>query len=167
MKRNELGPGATELLAGKITWQEALSEETGQENLSCIFAGVRAPNPGELLSSDIITNLLDQLDEEFDVIVIDSAPLLTVPDTRLIIPTVDNFCLVVRAEQTPKKAIKKAIELLGDDGTEPAGIVINGYEEKKGFLAKKYYRYGYGGYGQYGKGYGYGGYGTYGSDQDD
>jgi hypothetical protein len=48
----------------------------------------------------------------------------------------------------------------------PAGIVINGFEEKTGFLAKKY-GYGYGGYGQYGKGYGYGSYGAYGSDDDD
>ena len=60
LKRSELGSGVTELLAGKISWQDALSEETGQENLSCIFAGVKAPNPGELLSSDAVSNLLEQ-----------------------------------------------------------------------------------------------------------
>lgn len=166
LKRNDLASGVTELLAGKISWQEALSEETGQENLSCIFAGVKAPNPGELLSSDAVSILLEQLEGEFDVIVIDSAPLLAVPDTRLIIPTVDNFCLVIRAEETPKGAIRKALDLLQDDGTEPAGIVVNGYQEKTGLLARKY-GYGYGGYGQYGKGYGSGSYGSYGSGDDD
>ena len=169
LKRNELASGVTELLAGKISWQEALSQETGQENLSCIFAGVKAPNPGELLSSDAVANLLEQLEGEFDVIVIDSAPLLAVPDTRLLIPIVDNFCLVIRAEQTAKGAIRKALDLLEDDGTEPAGIVVNGYQEKSGLLARKYgYGYGgYGGYGQYGQGYGSGSYGSYGSDEDD
>ena len=167
LKRKELKPGSTELLAGKISWQEALSSETGQENLACIFSGARAPNPGELLNSDAVTNLLEELAKEFEVIVIDSAPLLAVPDTRLIIPKVDNFCLVIRAEQTPKNAVRKAIDLLADDGVDPAGIVINGYEEQQGILGSKY-RYGYGGYGGYGQyGQGYGSYGAYGSDDDD
>ncbi|YCM42623.1 polysaccharide biosynthesis tyrosine autokinase [Verrucomicrobiaceae bacterium 227] len=163
-KRSELKPGTTELLAGKITWQEALTLETGQENLACIFSGARAPNPGELLNSDAVSALLEDLGKEFDVIVLDSAPLLAVPDTRLLIPTVDNFCLVVRAEQTPKGAVRKVIELLQDDGAEPAGIVINGYQEPSGFLGKRY-RARYGGYGQYGDGYG--SYGSYGSDEED
>jgi len=164
-QREELTCGVAELLAGKVTWQEALSVETGQENLSCIFCGVKAPNPGELLNFKAFSALLAELEGEFEVIVVDSAPLLAVPDTRLLIPTVDNFCLVVRAESTPKGALRKVIDLLEDDGVEPAGMVINGYEEKTGFLAKKYRSgYGHGGYGQYGKGYGYGSYGSYGSD---
>ena len=167
LKRKDLKPGSTELLAGKINWQESLSTETGQENLACIFSGARAPNPGELLNSDAVTNLLEELVKEFEVVVIDSAPLLAVPDTRLIIPKVDNFCLVIRAEQTPKNAVRKAIDLLADDGVDPAGIVINGYEEQQGILGSKY-RYGYGGYGGYGQyGQGYGSYGAYGSDEDD
>lgn len=167
-KRNKLEAGSTELLAGQISWREALTTETGQENLTCIFAGQKAPNPGELLKSESISALLAELEKEFEVIVIDSAPLLAVPDTRLLIPEVDNFCLVIRAEQTPRGAIRKVLQVLEDDGTEPAGIVVNGYEEKAGLLTRKYrYGYGYGGYGQYGKGYGSGGYGTYGSDDDD
>jgi len=157
LKRSELKPGTTELLAGKLTWQEALTWETGQENLACIFSGARAPNPGELLNSDAVTKLLEDLAQEFEVIVVDSAPLLAVPDTRLLIPIVDNFCLVIRAEQTPKGAIRKVIELLEDDGVEPAGIVINAYQEPKGILGKKYLS----GYGNYGS------YGSYGSDDKD
>jgi capsular exopolysaccharide synthesis family protein len=160
LKRNELGPGATELLAGRVSWQEAAITETGQDHLTCIFAGVRAPNPGELLRSDGVTGLLAQLADEFEVIVIDSAPLLAVPDTRLIIPAVDVFCLVVRAEQASKRDVRKVIDLLEENDTKPAGIVINGFKEKAGLLSKKY-RYG-SGYGHYGKGYG-----SYGSDDDD
>lgn len=166
LTRSDLGPGVTELLAGKVTLQQVVANDAGQENLFCLFAGAKAPNPGELLNSDAVSGLLEEAEKYFDVIVIDSAPLLAVPDTRLLIPLVDNFCFVVRAEKTPKAAIRKAIELFKDDGTEPAGIVINGYVEKSGFLRKKY-GYGQYGYGQYGKGYGYGSYGSYGSDDDD
>jgi capsular exopolysaccharide synthesis family protein len=166
LKRKDLTAGVTEVLAQKTTWREALSTDIGEENLSCLFAGAKAPNPGRLLNPDFIVDLLAELKEEFDVIVVDSAPLLAVPDPRLLIPTVDNFCLVLRAEQTPKGVIQRTLELLEDDGTEPDGVIVNGYEEKAGFLARKYrYGYGYGGYGQYGKGYG--SYGTYGSDEDD
>ena len=169
LKRSELKSGTTELLAGQVSsLQEALSEDTGQKNLTCLYAGRKAPNPGELLSSDSVRDLLEILKDEFDVIVIDSAPLLAVSDTRLLIPIVDNFCLVVRAEEVPKGAIRKVLELLEDDGTQPAGIVVNGYEEKTGLLTRKHrYGYGYGGYGQYTQGYGYGGYGSYGSDDSD
>lgn len=170
LKRSDLKKGITELLAGQIDWRDAVESETGQENLSCIFAGVKAPNPGELLDSETISALFEELGKEFDVIVVDSAPLLVVPDTRLLIPIVDNFCLVVRAEKTPKKALKKVIDLMDDDGTTPSGIVINGFEEKKGLFNYNKYGYGYsgyGGYGQYGKGYGYGSYGAYGSDAED
>jgi Mrp family chromosome partitioning ATPase len=119
----------------------------------------------------VISELFAELREEFDVIVVDSAPLLAVPDTRLLIPLVDNFCLVIRAESTPKGAIRKVIDLMDDDGAEPAGIVINGYEEKSSFLGSyvlaKYGYGGYGGYGQYGGGYGSGSYGSYGSDEEE
>lgn len=165
--RKDLSNGITELLAKQITWREAVTTETGQENLSCLFAGGKAPNPGELLSSNTIEELLRTLEAEFDVIVIDSAPILAVPDTRLIIPAVDNFCLVIRAEQTPTGAVRKGLSLMEDDGTTPAGVVINAYEEKAGLLTRKYrYGYGYGGYGQY-YGDNKGSYGTYGSDDDD
>lgn len=166
LHRKELGSGATELLAGQATLEEAISEVTGQENLFCIFAGVKAPNPGELLTLDSVNDLLERLEGKFEVIVIDSAPLLAISDTRLIIPAIDNFCLVVRAEQTPKGAVRKTLARLKEDGNEPAGIVVNGYEEKAGFLRRKYGGgYEYGAYGHYGKGYG--SYGSDGSDDDD
>ena len=161
LKRSELPAGVTEILAGRVAWKDALEKDNGQENLFSLYAGAKAPNPGSLLSFDGISELLADLRKSFEVIVIDSAPLLAVSDTRLIVPAVDNFCLVIRAEQTPKAAIRKALNLLQDDGTPPDGVVVNGFEEKTGLFTKKY------GYGQYGKGYGYGSYGTYGADDDD
>ncbi|MDA7929278.1 polysaccharide biosynthesis tyrosine autokinase [Akkermansiaceae bacterium] len=177
LKRKDVATGLTEVLTGKATLAEAIKAQAGQENLTVLFAGQKAPNPGELLTTEGITAVLDQLKQEFDVLVLDSAPLLAVPDTRLLVPEVDNFCLVVRAEHTPKGAVAKCLDMLRDNENEPAGIVVNDYHEKTGFARKYIYKYtgygsygGYGGYGQYGGGYGsgsYGSYGSYGADEEE
>ena len=75
-------------------------------NLHLILAGTKAPNPGELLESSRLEKLLSLLAEKYDHIVIDSAPILAVADSRLIAPLVDNFCFVLRADQTPKGAVR-------------------------------------------------------------
>jgi capsular exopolysaccharide synthesis family protein len=174
LTRKELPTGLTEVLTGKSQLSEAIQGSPGQENLSLLFAGKKAPNPGELLTSEGVAILLGQLKEQFDVIVVDSAPLLAVPDTRLLIPEVDNFCLVVRAEHTPKGAVVRCLDMLRENENEPAGIIVNSYEEKAGFASKYLYKYGgygsyggYGGYGQYGSGYGLNSYGSYGSDDEE
>ena len=176
-KRKELSAGLTEVLTGKSSLAEAIQKQAGQENFYILFAGAKAPNPGELLTTEGVIDILDKLKKEFDVIVIDSAPLLAVPDTRLLVSEVDNFCLVVRAEHTPKGAVAKCLDMLRDDDNEPAGIVVNDYQERGGFARKYLYKYGgygnyggYGGYGQYGGGYGsgsYGSYGSYGADEEE
>ncbi|MDA7895631.1 CpsD/CapB family tyrosine-protein kinase [bacterium] len=138
LKRRDLPSGLTEVLTGKATLAEAMNEQARQENFSIIFAGQKAPNPGELLTTEGAVALL----KELDVIVVDSAPLLAVPDTRLIVPEVDNFCLVVRAEYTPKGAVAKCLDMQRDDDNEPAGIVVNDYQERGGFARKYLYKCG-------------------------
>ena len=74
-------------------------------------------------------------------------------------------------------AVAKCLDMLRDDDNEPAGIVVNDYQERGGFARKYLYKYGgygsygeYGGYGQYGGGYGsgsYGSYGSYGADEEE
>ena len=162
--RNGVSAGITEVLTGKASVSDAVQEQAVQKNLSVLLAGTKAPNPGELLTTEAVADLLEDLKKEFEVIVIDSAPLLAVPDTRLLAPEVDNFCLVVRVEYTPKDAVAKALAMLCDNGTEPSGVVVNAYHEKRGFTRK------YGSYGQYRHGYGsgsYGAYTSYGADDDE
>jgi succinoglycan biosynthesis transport protein ExoP len=90
-----------------------------------------------------------------------------VPDTRLLVPLVDNFCLVVRAQYVPKKAVHRVISLLESNDCLPAGVVFNGFAEKRRLIGQNY---SYGNYqtNRYGKAYryGYGSYGVYGSDED-
>lgn len=166
-KRKELSTGLTEVLTGKTPLADAIQSAPGQENFFILFSGKKAPNPGELLTTEGVVSLLKELKEEFEVIVIDSAPLLAVPDTRLLVSEVDNFCLVVRAEHTPKGAVLKCLDMLRNDENEPSGIAVNDYQERTGFARKYLYKYGgYGGYGQYGDGSDES-YGSYGSDDEE
>ena len=101
---------------------------------------------------------------------IDTAPVLAVPDTRIILPQADNRCLVIRANVVPKPAVFRGMDLLEEDGVKLAGVVMNGYLESRRLLGYNYsygaYRTGRYGYRQYGYG-GYGSYGAYGSDDEE
>ena len=150
--------GVVEILSGNAKPSEALITETGMANLHLILAGTKAPNPGELLESGRLQKLLDLLAKSYDHIVIDSAPVLAVADSRVIAPLVDNFCFVLRADQTPKGAVARALELIASAGKSSAGIVFNDFQEKRLMIGKNY-SYGYyrgGSYGTYGKVYGSG-----------
>lgn len=150
--------GAVDILSGNAKPSEALITETGMANLHLILSGSKAPNPGELLDSGRLQKFLDSLLGSYDHVVIDSAPVLAVADSRLIAPLVDNFCFVLRAEQTPKGAVKRALELIASTGKSPAGIVFNDFQEKRLMIGKNY-SYGYyrgGTYGTYGTVYGSG-----------
>jgi capsular exopolysaccharide synthesis family protein len=153
--------GITELLAGHINFDQAVSKETGCQNLHIIYAGARAPNPGELLSAERLRGVLREAALQYDTVVIDSAPLLPVPDTRVIVPLVDNIAMVVRAEYVPKGAVERALHLLQSSGANASGLVFNGFKEKRFFVGLNY------SYGSYSRGrYGYGTYGVYGEDDD-
>lgn len=162
--RSEQGPGITEWLAGQASFEDIILHDTGAENLHIIFSGTRAPNPGELLDATRLKRLFTEACEQYDQVVIDSAPLLAVPDTRIIAPLVDNFCLVVRANYVPKGAVLRTMDLLGSSDGKPSGLVFNGFKETRRMIGQNYsygsyrmsrfgspYQYGYGSYGAYGE----------------
>lgn len=166
--RAKQGPGITEWLASQASLEDIIVRETGCPNLHLVLSGKRAPNPGELLNVSRLKQLFTEACMHYDIIIVDSAPLLSVPDTRVIVPLVNNFCLVVRADFTPKGAVDRTIKLLETSGNAPAGIVFNGFKETRRMIGQNY---SYGSYrlSRYGRPYqyGYGSYGAYGSDDDD
>lgn len=168
VKRDTHPHGATEVLAGLSSFRDAIYTETGEPYLHLMLSGKQAPNPGELLNTSKLQDFLREALQYYDLVILDSAPLLAVPDTRLIVPLVDNFCLVTRADYVPKGAVRRAISLLQHDNHLPAGIVFNAYSEQRRLIGQNY---SYGNYqgSKYGGGYryGYGAYGAYGSDQED
>lgn len=150
--------GTADILSGNATPHECLVTETGLPKLHLVLSGNKAPNPGELLNSGQLTELIDFLRKNYDHVIVDSAPILAVADTRLITPLVDNFLFVVRAESTPKGAVASALEILEGDGNPPSGLVLNDFLDRRLNSGKKY-RYGYYRSNKYT-------YGSYGSDED-
>jgi succinoglycan biosynthesis transport protein ExoP len=124
--------------------------------LFILAGGQRAPNPAELLSDDCFKGLVKEASSFFNRIIIDSAPILAVSDTLLMVPHVQTTCMVVRAAKTPRNAVNRALTLLSATNVRPAGLVLNRLPRRRG--AGYYYYYashGYGaGGGSYGDGYG-------------
>jgi capsular exopolysaccharide synthesis family protein len=167
LPREQPQGGITECLANLAPFEQVICRETGQPNLHLILSGKRAPNPGELLETGHLTEILAQACREYDLVVLDTAPILAVPDTRMIAPLANNVCLVAQAEYVPKGAIRRALEILEEDGTHLSGIVFNGFKEKRRLMGENY-SYGYYKTSRYGRAYryGYSPYGAYGSDQE-
>lgn len=171
MSRETDRGGITEVLAGQMHPSATVLDNFPEDHLHVILSGKRAPNPGELLDTGRLKAVLAWAEQHYDVIVLDTAPLLAVPDTRIIAPLIDNFCLVVRAHYVPKGAVHRTLEVLQEDGTQLGGIVFNGFKEKKRLIGQNY-SYGHYKMSRYGRsyqyGYGsYGSYGAYGSDEED
>jgi len=113
-------------------------------NLSVIPAGPIPPNPSELLSSQRMHELMRILNEKFDVIVWDSPPLMTVTDSLILSKILDGTILVVKAGKTTYEMVGRGLKFLqgrseGDSGSRVLGVLLNGFDMKKG--DQYYYQY--------------------------
>ena len=139
------------------------------KNLDLLMAGPIPPNPAEIIARESLDKVFGILNEMYDYIIVDTAPVGLVTDTISIGRVTNATIFVSRADYTAKSAFSYLNELSDSNKLPNASVVINAVDLSK----KKYgYYYGYGRYGRYGKyaaysGYGYGKkqgkrYGTYG-----
>ena len=118
---------------------------TPVENLFALFAGPTPPQPAEMLSSDKMRRFLAQWRNEFDHIVIDSPPVLSVTDAALLSVEADSVLLVIRSGQTTKDALRRATDLLTQVKARIQGVVVNAID-----MEQPHYYYYYGShYGSY------------------
>ena len=119
------------MLLGKVTLDEALQQYAGTQ-LTVLASGATPPNPAELLQSNAMADLLRDLRERFDVVVIDSPPLLPVTDAALLASITDGAILVVNHGTTTREQLAGAVDRLDGVGAEPLGLVINRVPRKRG-----------------------------------
>ncbi|WP_165020452.1 GumC family protein [Dysgonomonas sp. ZJ279] len=132
--------GVTSYLSGGETeWKPLVNKLKGYGNLDILQAGVIPPNPNELLMKPILKKLLDEVKEEYDLVIIDSAPIGVVSDTFLLAPYADATVYVTRENVTPKEAVNFINEVYKDDKLPDMYLVLNGAD-----LSKNKGRYGYG-----------------------
>ena len=119
------------------------SEETLEnptENLYVMPVGGQLQNPAEKLASEQIINLIRRATEQFDRVIIDSAPLNPVGDTLSIVQLVDVICMVVRCRKTPIRTIQRSLETLRRFNSPASGVILNFVPAKKNL--GNYYYYG-------------------------
>lgn len=114
-------PGLAEFLVE----QPLAVRQTEIPRLSILPAGMPAPNPAELLANGRFQQLIDTLKEQYDRVVIDTAPVNVVSDTLSLVSAVQTIVLVVRNGSTSRKLVRRAIELLRRAHVRPDGVVLN------------------------------------------
>ncbi len=116
--------GLTRVLANQQAWQDVV-QETGIDQLHAITAGPNPPNPSEMLSSRRMKALLVELKEHYDVILMDTPPLLSFPDGLIVSAMCDGVILVVQAGKVKKDIVKKAKANLERIKARILGVVLN------------------------------------------
>jgi capsular exopolysaccharide synthesis family protein len=137
--------GLTSVLLGEMNVHEALEPVAEVGNLSLLGSGPIPPNPSELLAGGRARQIFTQLSEEFDVVLLDSSPLLPVADGSILAGFADAVLLVAAANVSTKRDIIRSMELLERVSANVVGTILNRAVAADAYA---YYRYGYGyGYG--------------------
>ncbi|MGN7938762.1 CpsD/CapB family tyrosine-protein kinase [Virgibacillus sp. 6R] len=136
--RTENHVGLSNVLTRQSTLEEAVSL-TSQDKLWVLSSGPIPPNPSEILGSKGMHTLIEQAKNDYDVIVIDTPPVLAVTDAQVLANQADGVVLVVSSGKTERESAKKAKELLDSAKAKILGVVLN---NKKAEETHYYYYYG-------------------------
>ena len=125
--------GLSDLLAGKEPpeGRERMVIATGCGYLFLLPAGSPAPNISGLLYSPRALEFLTRVRQEFHTIIIDTPPMLHVPDARVLGRLADGVILVVRSARTTRETAAAAAERLMEDGTRVLGTILNEWDPRK------------------------------------
>jgi capsular exopolysaccharide synthesis family protein len=115
------------------------------ENLSVLPSGLSPPNPAELLGSERMSFLISFLKKHFDIIVIDTPPVLPASDAMILAPHTDGILLVTKAGYLKRELIKKAVDRLKKTKANLIGVVFNQVDVRRTrYYSGKYYATYYG-----------------------
>ena len=161
----EREPGLSDVILGNYNWEEVIKTDTdimmgkmgmeditttapGINNLNIITSGLVPPNATELLNSSRMSEILAQVKDSYDIVLIDSSPVLTTTDAVIVATKADGVVMIYQVGQVARGALKRAKTQLENAKATVIGVVLNGLKPETG---KDYKDYGY--YGYY---YGYG-----------
>lgn len=137
--------GLTDVLYGHLSLDEAIEKKNNTE-VSILGAGSVPTNPSELLASDMFADIITKVRGKYDLIVIDTPPILMVADAQQVCKYADFVLIIVRYGAHNMESIKEGLQLIERAGIQHKAIVLNRCQYEGG-------RYGYG-YGYHSK-YGY------------
>ncbi|OOM79449.1 tyrosine-protein kinase YwqD [Clostridium sp. BL-8] len=121
--------GISEILLGKVQIEEAVQKHN--DNLYFLTSGKIPPNPSEMLASSAMSYLIEKLKQDYDIVILDTAPLNLVTDAQILSTKADGTVLVVRAAKTKKDVVIEAKGLLNMVGANIIGTVLYAVENTR------------------------------------
>ncbi len=127
--------GLSDVISSDMDVHDVIQRSSQEDNLYVLTAGRIPPDPSRLLSSKKMQSLVEQFEEEYDLVIFDTPPLLGLADGRILSPYTDGLLLVVRLDKTSRDMVNQAMEVLKVSRTSLLGLVANGVS---GYAAKAY-----------------------------
>jgi tyrosine-protein kinase Etk/Wzc len=135
--------GLSELIAGSLTVQQTVHRQV-VPNLDFLATGQLPPNPSELLVSESFKSTLEKLSDQYDLVVIDTPPVLVAADTSTVATHAGTVLLVARADESTMGEIKESTRRLAMGGKAATGMLLNAMDVgRRAYAAYKYGRYRY------------------------
>lgn len=131
--------GLSEYLSGSKSLDDVI-QKSDIEGLSFISRGIAPPNPAELLMHEAFSQMLSEVSKRYDLIIIDTPPVLAVTDAAIVGKQVGTSLLVARYGMNPPKEVGIAKQRLGNSGVQVKGAILNAVERR---AAISYGNYGY------------------------
>ena len=138
-------PGLSDIIAGRVTWDDAV-RKGGEQGLDHVTSGTVPPNPSELLMCERFDRLISDLEQAYDFVVIDTAPVLAATDGVLASARAGAIFMVVRAGENHPAEVDQALKRLERDGVAVSGFVLNALPKasgKAGYGSYHHYQYDY------------------------
>lgn len=133
--------GLSSFISGDSTSDEVV-QETPQPGLFIIPSGPRPPNPAEMLGSADCRAALDRLNEIFDLVIIDSPPVVAVTDAVVLSTDVDGVIMVIKSFKVAKDLVLQAKRMLTDIDARLIGVILNDFDiQRKSYGYYYYYTY--------------------------
>ena len=136
------GPGFSELITGTQPL-DAVVRRNVSPGVDLITTGALPPNPGELLLSQNATDLVQKLSALYDLVIIDTPPVLAVSDTQVLAPVAGTVFLIAKATVTTMGEVLESVKRLNQAGVNVKGVVFNDFMANKRRYGGYGYRYGY------------------------
>ena len=140
-KNDKHKKGLTNYLSGNQNSINDLAYDSPVDNLKIISSGVVPPNPSELLASQKMNDFINEVKNEYDIILLDTPPLIAVTDAFIVSKHVDKFILVIRASVTQKGALARSLDNMNNVKQSIDGAVFNGVDESNTYGGGYYYQY--------------------------
>ncbi|MDY3361902.1 MAG: CpsD/CapB family tyrosine-protein kinase [Clostridium celatum] len=129
--------GLTDLLINKCNEEDVIKNIS--KSLDIITAGTRVPNPAEVVGSNKLKMLIDDMSFKYDYILIDSPPVLAVADAQMLAAKCDGTILVVRSNKTKEKIVRRSSMELKRVNADIIGTILNDHKLRKSYEYYKYY----------------------------